>query len=222
MLARAFHDALHARDDVLVYASGVSNSQCSDPREFARERTLLAQTAESARNGACLVYFSTCSVDDPESAATPYVAHKMQMEALVRAHPAHLVIRLPQVVGRTPNPHTLLNYLHARIARGERFSVWGRAFRNVIDCDDVRAISVGLIDSGIRGDIINVANTVNYPILEIVKALERVCGGHAVYDVVDRGGAWRIDVSRMIAFADRAGVRFGEAYLERALRKYYG
>jgi nucleoside-diphosphate-sugar epimerase len=200
----------------------VSNSGCTDAREFERERAIVARTLVSGRDVRCVVYFSTCSVDDPESAGTPYVRHKREMEALVRNHPGHLVLRLPQVVGRTPNPHTLLNYLHARIARGERFSLWGRAQRNVIDCDDVRTIAVALIDGGVRAETVNVANAASYPILDIVGTLERVCRGHAVYDVVDRGGAWRIDVSRMMPFADRAGVRFGEGYLERVLRKYYG
>jgi nucleoside-diphosphate-sugar epimerase len=131
-------------------------------------------------------------------------------------------VRLPQVVGRTPNPHTLLNYLYARIARGERFVLWSRASRNVIDCDDVRAITVALLSTGAGGETLNVANARSYPILEIVETLERVTNGHAVYDVVDRGGAWPIDVSRMMPLAAECGVRFDGSYLERVLRKYYG
>lgn len=62
------------------------------------------------------------------------------MEALVTHHPRHLILRLPQVAGRTPNPHTLLNYLYARISRGESFRLWRNARCNIIDVDDVAAI----------------------------------------------------------------------------------
>ena len=221
MLARTFRSALQEGADVVVYASGVSNSQCRDEREFERERMLLESTLQSTRDRGCFVYFSTCSVDDPESADTPYVRHKLQMEHLTRTHPQHLVLRLPQVVGRTPNPHTLVNYLYARIARGERFSVWRRARRNVIDCDDVGSIAAALLATGLRRDTVNIANVRSYPILDIVETLERVAGGHAVYDIVERGGAWDIDVSRMIAVVGDVA-RFDDGYLERVLRKYYG
>jgi nucleoside-diphosphate-sugar epimerase len=222
LLARTFGNAVRNRFDILVYASGVSNSQCTDAREFDRERRLLEQSIEQTAPGKCFVYFSTCSVADPEALDTPYVRHKLAMEAVVRGHRGHLILRLPQVVGRTPNPHTLLNYLHARIARGERFAVWGKARRNIVDCDDVRAISMALIDSGARAETINVANIDDYAMIDIVQTLERVCGGHAVYDVVDRGATYPIDVSRLRPFAVRAGVTFGDGYLENVLRKYYG
>ena len=51
----------------------------------------------------------------------PYVRHKIEMERLVSDHAKFVIVRLPQVAGRTPNPHTLLNYLYARVARSEKF-----------------------------------------------------------------------------------------------------
>lgn len=222
MLARAFHDADRDRPELVIYAAGVSNSQCRDIREFEREKSLLERSVRAADTSTCFVYFSTCSVHDPESVDTPYVRHKLQMEQVVRAHSHHLILRLAQVVGHTPNPHTLLNYLYARIARGERFSVWGRARRNVIDCDDVRTLSIALVDSGVRRETMYVANTQDYAMVDIVHALERVCHGHAVYDVVDRGAAYAIDVSCMLPFVKAAGISFDDTYLERVLRKYYG
>jgi len=222
LLARAFSDAVRNRPDVVIYAAGVSNSQCRDTREFARERSLLERSLQATEVSKCFVYFSTCSIDDPESSDAPYVQHKVAMEKLTHRHPGHLIFRLPQVAGRTPNPHTLLNYLHARIARGERFALWKRARRNVIDCDDVCTLATALLDSRVRGETINIANPRDYAMSEIVETLERVCGGHAVYDVLDRGAAYAINVSAMLPFVKAAGLSFDESYLERVLRKYYG
>ena len=221
LLARTFRDAVERRRDVIIYAAGVSNSQCSDAREFGREQSLLERSLAAAGRSQCFVYFSTCSIGDPESIEMPYVQHKLRMEQIVRTHANHLILRLPQVAGRTPNPHTLLNYLYARIARGERFSIWRRARRNVIDCDDLSRICLALVDHGLRGDTVNIANTRDYRIVDIVQTMERVCRGHAVYDVIDSGGTYSIDVSRLLPYIDALGICFDDDYLECVLRKYY-
>jgi len=222
LLARAFRGPITDRPDIIVHAAGVSNSQCKDPREFERENMLLRETIANARGADCLAYFSTCSILDPGSANTPYVLHKVAMEAAVRRHPRHLILRLPQVAGRTPNPHTLLNYLHARIARGERFTVWKSARRNVIDCDDTRRIVFRLLEGGIRGETVNIACTHDHTVLEIVETVERVIAGHAVYDALERGNPYTVDVARIVPFLSDAGVCFDKDYLERVVRKYYG
>ena len=222
LMARSFAGRMTHSADVLVHAAGVSNSQCSDVRDFERERAAVEQSLRHAVSAACYVYFSTCSVLDPSTSGTPYVSHKIAMEALVRAHPGHLILRLPQVAGVTPNPHTLLNFLHARIARGERFSVWRHARRNVIDSADVRALGLAAIDAGIRAATLNIACVQDYTILEIVETMERVVAGHAVYDVVEQGAVYPIDIEPMRALLPRAGVSFEGNYLDRVLRKYYG
>lgn len=146
LLAKTFTNNFSQRDDICIYAAGVSNSNCSDEREFARERQLLNETLQTkASQVDAFVYFGTCSVGDPETQNTPYVQHKLEMEELVATHPRHLVLRLPQIVGRTPNPHTLLNFPYARISRSEAFNLWMRAKRNIIDIADVEAIAAQLI-----------------------------------------------------------------------------
>ena len=222
LLARAFSRFALDRKDLAIFAAGVSNSGCTDTREFEREKTLLLRSLEGSPDSLQFVYFSTCSVDDPESNNSPYVRHKLAMEELVRSTPGHVILRLPQVAGRTPNPHTLLNYLHARIARGERFTVWSRARRNIIDCDDVCMVAVVMLKSGLRGATVNVANTRDYAMSEIVSSLERISDGHAIYDIAERGASYPIDVSTMLPFARQAGIAFDAGYLDRALTKYYG
>ena len=137
LLAHAFSSAFLQREDVCIYAAGVSNSSCTDAHEFARERQRLEDALRQAMHVDTFVYFGTCSVADPDSQNTPYVQHKLAMERLVQAHPQGLILRLPQVAGKTSNPHTLLNYLYARISRSEKFDLWSRAKRNIIDVAEV-------------------------------------------------------------------------------------
>jgi nucleoside-diphosphate-sugar epimerase len=220
MLATAFAP-LAARPDVLVHAAGVSNSRCTDAGAFERERQRVRESLDAARACDRLVYFSTCSVDDPVDGETAYVRHKLEMEALVSRHPGHVIVRLPQVVGATSNPHTLVNFLHDRIVRGERFDVWRNARRNLIDADDARAIVLALLDAGAGGTTVNVANPSDYRVLDIVHALERVTGRTARYDLVDRAGGHPIDIEAIRPLLRRAGVEFGPRYLDEIVEKYY-
>jgi nucleoside-diphosphate-sugar epimerase len=224
MLARAFSPmALEKQGAVCIYAAGVSNSSCTNKMEFDRERKRLSLALAQAANADPFVYFGTCSVADPEVQQTPYVQHKLAMERLVEAHPRHLIFRLPQVAGRTPNPHTLLNFLYARIARSERFTVWKNARRNVIDVDDVARIVLNLIsEPARRNSTLNIANPVSYPVTEIVGAMERAVGKPAVYDLVDRGSAYTIDTGESTLAAARAGIIFSDDYLNQVIGKYYG
>jgi nucleoside-diphosphate-sugar epimerase len=223
MLARAFSARFSQCNDVCVYAAGVSNSSCIDPQEFAREWKLLSAALENPEHTGVFVYFGTCSIGDPEARDTPYVQHKLAMEQLVAAHPQHLILRLPQVAGYTPNPHTLLNYLYARISRSEAFDLWNKAKRNIIDVDDVVAIAARIIaDKAKRNVAINIANTSSYSMKEIVSAMARAVGKRAIYYDVERGCEYMIETGPMLPVLGDVGVEFGSDYLDRVMAKYYG
>lgn len=93
------------RDDLWFFASGVSNSQCTDESEYQREITLLmAQTAPH------IVYFSSLMVLNSN---TRYARHKRTMEGLVKQYfEKYTIIRIGNINFGT-NPHTLINYLRA-------------------------------------------------------------------------------------------------------------
>jgi nucleoside-diphosphate-sugar epimerase len=223
LLAQAFLGDYAEAPDVWIYAAGVSNSACTDPTEFARERARLEKALEESRDSEAFVYFSTCSIDDASAANSQYVRHKVAMEARVAEHGRHLIARLPQVAGRTPNPHTLLNYLYARIARSEQFVAWTRATRNVIDVSDVASTVSRLIESAdARRVTVNVANPKSVAVAEIVAALEAVVGKPAVVQWIDAGSDYRIDVGSVMPTYRELKLDFDENYLYRVTEKYYG
>lgn len=223
LLARAFTPTFSQREDTCIYAAGVSNSSCVDTHEFARERHRLADAMQQARHVDAFVYFGTCSVADPEARDTPYVQHKLAMEQLVSEHPRNLILRLPQVAGKTPNPHTLLNFLHARISRSEAFCLWSKAKRNIIDVNDMASIACQLIaDASARNTTLNIANPENNSIIDIVSAMESAIGKSAIYDIEECGSEYYIDTHAMLSVAEKATVKFGDGYLERVINKYYG
>ncbi len=222
LIAHAFRASYAGREDVCLYAAGVSNSFCFDEHEFIRERQRLSAALHKYRDMDCFVYFGTCSVGDPAAQHTPYVQHKLAMEQLAATHPRYLILRLPQVAGHTPNPHTLLNFLYAHIARSESFELWRHATRNIIDVEDVAAIATLLIeDRAARNLTVNIANPFSYTMPEIVAAMERIVGKSAICALVERGSEYKIDISAMRPLLDSAGVKFGSDYLENVIGKYY-
>jgi nucleoside-diphosphate-sugar epimerase len=222
LIAHAFKKSFSQREDVCIYAAGVSNSACSDVHEFARERQRLSAALHIAGQLNCFVYFGTCSVADAETRYTPYVLHKLAMEQLAASHPRSLILRLPQVAGKTPNPHTLLNYLYAHIARSESFRLWRQASRNIIDVDDVAAIAKLLIsEKDVRNVTLNIASAVSYTMPEIVAAMEQSVGKPAIYELIDRGSGYSIDTRAIQHLLKNAGVQFDDGYLARVIGKYY-
>jgi nucleoside-diphosphate-sugar epimerase len=224
MLARAFQPVFSDEPGKsCIYAAGVSNSGCIQESEFKRERARLTGALQKFIQADPFVYFGTCSAVDPDVIKTPYVQHKLAMENLVKTHPRHLIFRLPQVAGKTPNPHTLLNFMYARIARSEQFTVWNRARRNIIDVDDMASIARQFIaDRSVRNITLNIANPVNYSVIEIVRAMEIAVGKPAIYDLVNRGSVYTIDIHATALAAERAEVFFSQDYLSNVTGKYYG
>jgi nucleoside-diphosphate-sugar epimerase len=223
LVAKAFRPSEALLDNVCIYAAGVSNSSCSDEGEFIRDRLRLQQTIATLDSAILLVYFSTCSVDDPWSSASRYVAHKRELERIVqdRTGPS-VVVRASQVAGLTPNPHTILNYLYVRIARSERFDLWQHAYRNIIDVADVERIVLDLIrNEKLCSGTVNVANRKNSPITEIVAAFENITNRRAIYNLLDKGGEFAIDTAQIEASVVRNRIIFDPDYLARTLAKYY-
>src|SRR4051812_15129296 len=94
----------------LIFASGVSNSTNSDSNAFCREQLLLEEMINTHGNKT-FVYFSTCSVYDPSMQNSPYVLHKLSMEAIIkRRHNNYHIFRISNLAGQSGNPHTFLNF----------------------------------------------------------------------------------------------------------------
>jgi len=221
LLARAFDAAQIARLGATVFASGVSNSQENDPAEFQREADMLVDALRQCRGR--FVYFSTCSVTDDDRAATPYAVHKRKMEALIQARGNHLILRLPQVVGNTDNPHTLVNHLVAHIRSGEPLQIWSHAVRCLVDVDHVAAIALHLLQNGLEQDrTLDLAPPESLTLQELLPLVEKTLGQAAVYSLVDRGGGARPDSTIFSTYAPPAGVDASPGYTRRLLHKYYG
>lgn len=220
LLARAFEPCFGEAPDIVVFASGVSNSLETCPDEFAREAALLRQRLDNEARR--FIYFSSCGVTAIEPELTPYMRHKRSMESLVLSASHGLVLRLPQVVGRTENHHTLTNFLRDHIVSGEHFTVWAHAERNLIDIDDIVKIGVRLTEElPTEATVVSIAATRSLLMPEIVGIFERVLGSTANCSYIEKGTPMIIDTTVAESLSARLGIDLGDGYIERVIAKYY-
>ncbi len=220
LMARAFAE-LRLPSDVVVFASGVSNSLEADPAKFKRERDLLEST-QVAYPGCRIVYFSTCSIFDRDRVNTPYVRHKLEMESFLAGLPNnHIVLRLPLVIGKTNYASTLPHVLYARIKSGEAFEVWKNATRYPIDIADVVCITQHLLEDTLCVDkAINIAFRA-YPVMDFVRVLESIIGKCARVKLVDKGASYYVPCQAVESLIQRLHLFPGENYLKMVLEKYF-
>jgi len=96
------------RDDLLFFASGVSNSLETDNKQYAREYDLLWKQDKNMH----VVYFSSLCIYYSNSR---YAQHKIQMEDNVKFWFNHFTIVRLGNIAWGDNPHTLINYFRNAI-----------------------------------------------------------------------------------------------------------
>jgi len=219
MLAKAFSYYQNSKD-ILIFASGVANSSESNSDQFLREERKILNAIRDHKDK-FLVYFSTCSVEDKDVFQSPYVLHKLKIEQIItRTHEKFLICRLPQVVGKSANRTTLVNYLYDAIVNGTHFIVWKNAVRYLIDVDDVVKIVSFIVDNKLfYKKILNVA-ALRYSVLDIVRCLEKISGKQAHCELVEKGTPFEIDISEITDIVRELNMHFNEHYLEHILKKY--
>lgn len=212
------------KDDsnVIIFASGVSNSKETSGENYQREFELLQRTVEKYTNKT-LVYFSTCSIEDKDLASSPYVVHKKTIEKFIAENTgSYYLFRVSNLAGVSNNPYTLLNYFIFNILRDHPLTVWLNAFRNIIGVDDMYAIAnYFLQEKKERNTVVNIANPKNYSVPYILECIEKHLGKKGIYTEIKRGDDYEIDTTTALAVIQKLGIQFNDDYLPSLLKKYY-
>ncbi len=120
--------ALPERDDLLFFASGVSNSQEMRESQYQREVKLLLSQDRKAH----IVYFSSLAVFYGKNR---YVKHKRDVETLIKQEfPRYTIVRIGNITWGT-NPNTLINYLRRQFKAGQTLKIQ-QTYRYIIDKDE--------------------------------------------------------------------------------------
>ena len=205
-------------DDVIFFASGVSNSSEICSKQFDRERALIENTIQLNKDK-LFVYFSTCSIYDSSKYNSPYVLHKLHMEEIIKENSVkYLILRVSNAVGKGGNPNLLMNYIYKQIKEGNKLNVHLNATRNLIDVEDVKHITLKYINESRYNRIVNVAYKENYFIQEIISIFEKTLNQKANLILEDKGEHYSIDIHELdYDFKENSKSN----YLAKMIDKYY-
>lgn len=219
LIANLFRD--YDQEDIIFFASGVSNSSETDVNQFLREENLVRDTFTKYPQQ-LFIYFSTCSIYDSSKTNSLYVLHKLRMEELIKTHcENYLILRVSNAVGKGGSPNLLLNYIVRSVKSGEQINVHTKATRNLIDTDDIKRISIALIQSKDYNKIVNLAYPFNFGIIEILEIMERYFGTNLDLNLIKSGESYNIAISETESYFLDHQLMDKENYLCNILEKYY-
>ncbi|SFM99886.1 NAD dependent epimerase/dehydratase family protein [Algoriella xinjiangensis] len=214
LIAKQFQN----HDDVVYFASGVSNSSETDKNQFLREENLVRETLNKYPKQ-LFIYFSTCSIYDSSKYNSLYVLHKLHMEELIKENAEnYLILRVSNAVGEGGNPNLLMNYLARQIKSNATITIHNNATRNLVDVEDVRDITLQYIASNNWNKIVNVAYIENFFIPEIIQSFEENLNLKTNIISEDKGEHYSIDVHELdyeFTIQDKY------EYLANLIKKYY-
>ncbi|HLP10799.1 MAG TPA: NAD-dependent epimerase/dehydratase family protein [Flavobacteriales bacterium] len=219
LIAGRFSQFKH--DNLLLFASGVSNSRSNNKNEYNRELELL-EKHNVANPAKTLIYFSTYSVVDPSQKDTYYVKHKLAVEEYIKNRKGdYLIVRTSNIVGKTSNPNTITNFLFNHINNQQEFECWQNAERNLLDVDHLVNMCMRLVAHNLINRTVFLVNPISYPVPKIVAQFEKITGKTALCTYVDKGAVFDFDKSVSERLFKDHSVETSN-YLEMVIQKYYG
>lgn len=205
----------------LFFASGVSNSKSARIEDYTRERQLILSEI-NLNPEKHLVYFSTCSVLDGSN-VSDYVKHKREIESLIiEKVPNYVIVRISNLVGKSRNPHTILNYLVNSVRTNQEFELWEGAKRNLLDVDDFVDVLQIILPKLNNSDVLNIYNPKSIEVLNLVNIIEGFLDVSANYRIRKFSNHFDITESLetpnyLISYKNF----YKEGYIKNLLAKYY-
>lgn len=217
LLAKAFIKYKNS-EDIIIFASGVSNSNELGKEAFKREMDLL-ENVLSSHNTKLLVYFSSCDVIYADEIDKPYYRHKLKMEEIIKKRcKKYFIFRLPQLIGKSSNKNSLINYFINSILEDKKIVVWKNAYKNLIDIKDVKNMVEFLIQNEESNKTINLINKHYYSILEIIKILESFISKKALIELINKGFKPEYIGLKIL---DDLNIDFDDNYLQKSIEFSY-
>ena len=208
--------------NVIIFASGVSNSLETNDIQFYREKQLLEDILKKHPDK-LLLYFSSRSLENKQLLSLPYYQHKLNMENLIKSFQnKYIICRIHHIVGRGGNDSTIVNFLYNKILTQKSFDLWQNTYRYLIDIEDVYKIAGYIINNNL---FIN--QVVDFPaaiikVRDLVNELENILKKSAIINIIDKEKYLSIDNSELNEILEKLGIYFHKDYIKNLLVKYYG
>jgi len=202
------------KNNIVIYAAGISNSLEINTVKLNREIFQIQSFLK--KNNRRIIYISTYSINDKSRLKKYYVRNKIKIEKIiVRNSSNYLIIRLPEIIGKSNNPYTITNFFYNNIKNQKFFSVHKNSRRNLLDVNDAINNCIKIIRFNHKKNrIINLLNRRFCTPLTIVNNFEKILSKKAIYKLKD------IKINKW-SLKNNYFVNFDKNYLFKTLKKYY-
>ena len=207
----------------LIYSAGISNSQEISKKEFSREIKLFRKFTKK-NNLRNLIFISTADINNNLKKKDKYIKNKIIIERLIKKNFSnYIIIRLPQIIGKSNNKKTLINYFFDCIKKNKKIKVYKDIKRNILDIDDViKALKIIIFDKKINKKIITLCNKYYIKPIEIIKIIEKKLKKKAIIEFKQSNRQnWSIKNKLSVKLFKKAKVKFDKNYLSNKINKYF-
>ena len=211
------------KNNILLYAAGVSNSKTKNKFALKKELKKIKQY-KKYDNNRTIVYISTCSIKDSTRNKSLYVKNKIKIEKYIKKRfKKFIILRFPELVGKSKNPNTLINFFYNNIKNKKKFFILKNAKRNILDIEDAVNISKNILnDRKNLNKTISIFNKFYSTPLDIVRNIEKILNTEANYTLVkQKKSTWSLDYKIISKEVRKSKVTFSKKYLYNILKKYY-
>ena len=219
LIANAFKNENINFQDCIVFASGVSNSRVNDEKETQRELDLIRKCLDLNKK---FIYFSTSSIFDNTAKESIYIKHKLLVEEFIRLNfKDYIIYRLPIVVGKSKNPHTLTNYIFNTIKQDDVIPIYIYACSYMIDVEDV----VKYVNKTKKLNKVAINLNFNNKIFieELVSIFEKILNRKVKKEILEEGECYTLDNSLFIENISKDDLMcLSQNYNYELIKKYYG
>jgi len=118
-----------------------------------------------------IIYISTADVTNNILNKSLYVKNKIRIEKLIkRKFKNYIILRLPQIIGKSKNKNTLVNYFYYNIKNDKPLVLIKNFKRNVLDIDDIlKLLKIIVYSKRTKNKVIILSNKYSVQPIDIVK-----------------------------------------------------
>ena len=211
------------KKNTIIYCSGISNSKEKSKHKLVKEIKVLKKFYKKFKDKH-IIYISSSGVLDSSRNKSKYLKNKIKIEKFIKKNfQKYLIIRLPEIIGNSRNPNTLINFFYNKIIKKKKFIIFKNSKRNLIGIEDVsKIIKIILIKINTSKKIITLCNKYSNSPKEIIQILEKITKKKANYKEINiKRQNWRLNYNLISKYVKKAGVKFDKFYLKKVLSKYY-
>ena len=170
------------------------------------------------------IFISTADVTHNLTNNSKYVKNKIKIEKLIKKKFKHyIIVRLPQIIGKTKNKKTLIQSFYSKIKNNEKIVILKKYKRNILDIADViKVLKLIIVDKTIKNKTITLSNKYFVSPIDIIKIFEKKLKKRAKYVFKNSPKQiWTLNYNKNSKYFRRANIRFNRNYLSKKINKYY-